>query len=200
MSNSKWFHREALATDYTGRQLRLMFALSPWDRPMQYGQQAADEMQAKETLLKNFFQNVEVVMRQRSTVHTSKWAVRLFFCLTAVYGYTLNSGSSTFVIVMLCMHVNAFALVGCVYSCVNSSAAAYSVSDSTLQPVLACSSRCSFNKSCTCCMHGSSSWQSSWLANMLALASASCQYWHFNLQKCCVVTSPADLKLEDAAG
>lgn len=42
---------------------------------MQYGQQAADEMQAKETLFKNFFQNVEVVMRQHSTVHTSKWAV-----------------------------------------------------------------------------------------------------------------------------
>ena len=43
---------------------------------MQYGQQAADEMQAKETLFKNFFQNVEVVMRQHNTVkHRSKWDV-----------------------------------------------------------------------------------------------------------------------------
>ncbi|DBA81679.1 TPA: hypothetical protein ACH3X1_007426 [Trebouxia sp. C0004] len=66
--------REALASDFTGRQLRLMFALSPWDRPMQYGQQAADEMKAKESLFRNFFQNVEVVMRQHQTVkHTSKW-------------------------------------------------------------------------------------------------------------------------------
>ena len=69
-----------MATDFTGRQLRLMFALSPWDRPMQYGQQAADEMQAKETLFKNFFQNVEVVMRQHSSVHTSKWAVGTLCC------------------------------------------------------------------------------------------------------------------------
>ena len=67
--------REALETDYSWQQLRLMFALSPWDRPMQYGQQAADEMQAKEALFKNFFQNVAVVMRQHSTAHTSKWAV-----------------------------------------------------------------------------------------------------------------------------
>ncbi|KAL3152254.1 hypothetical protein ABBQ32_001333 [Trebouxia sp. C0010 RCD-2024] len=66
--------REALETDYSWRQLRLMFALSPWDRPMQYGQQAADEMQAKEALFKNFFQNVAVVMRRHSTAHTSKWA------------------------------------------------------------------------------------------------------------------------------
>lgn len=50
---------------------------------MQYGQQAADEMQAKEALFKNFFQNVEVVMRQRSTVHTSKWVVSLH-CSTAL--------------------------------------------------------------------------------------------------------------------
>ena len=69
-------HRDALASDFTGRQLRLMFALSPWDRPMQYGQQAADEMQAKETLFKNFFQNAEVVMRQHNSVkHRSKWDV-----------------------------------------------------------------------------------------------------------------------------
>ena len=52
-----------------------MFALSPWDRPMQYGQQAAAEMQFKEALFKNFFQNVEVVLRQHSTQHASKWAV-----------------------------------------------------------------------------------------------------------------------------
>ena len=70
--------REALTSDFTGRQLRLMFALSPWDRPMQYGQQAADEMKAKETLFKNFFQNVEVVMRQQNTVkRRSKWDVSL---------------------------------------------------------------------------------------------------------------------------
>ena len=43
---------------------------------MQYGQQAADEMKAKETLFKNFFQNVEVVMRQHNAVkHRSKWDV-----------------------------------------------------------------------------------------------------------------------------
>lgn len=71
-----WVCREALASEFTGRQLRLMFALSPWDRPMQYGQQAAAEMQAKEALLKNFFQNAEVVMRQYNSLkHRSKWDV-----------------------------------------------------------------------------------------------------------------------------
>lgn len=45
---------------------------------MQYGQQAADEVQAKEALFKNFFQNVEVVMRQHSAQHASKWAVSAF--------------------------------------------------------------------------------------------------------------------------
>lgn len=44
---------------------------------MQYGQQAGDEMRAKETLFKNFFQNVDVVMRQlNATQHRSKWEVR----------------------------------------------------------------------------------------------------------------------------
>ena len=73
--------RDALSKDFTVRQMRLMFALSPWDRPMQYGQQAADEMRAKEALFKNFFQNVDVVMRQlNATHHRSKWDVSFHAC------------------------------------------------------------------------------------------------------------------------
>ncbi|KAK9817180.1 hypothetical protein WJX72_010713 [[Myrmecia] bisecta] len=65
--------REALKT-YSARQLRLMFVLQPWDKPMVYGTAARDEMRAKEALLKNFFQNVEVVLRQQGlTPATSKW-------------------------------------------------------------------------------------------------------------------------------
>ncbi|KAG1654827.1 hypothetical protein FOA52_009108 [Chlamydomonas sp. UWO 241] len=49
--------KEALKT-YTPRQLRLMFVLQPWNKPMMYGDAARAQMKARESQLKNFFQNI----------------------------------------------------------------------------------------------------------------------------------------------
>jgi cysteinyl-tRNA synthetase len=62
--------REALTpsscggSGFTARQLRLMFLLSPWNRGMSYGESSRQEMRAREAGLKNFFQNVEVALRE----------------------------------------------------------------------------------------------------------------------------------------
>lgn len=54
--------REALES-FTPRQLRLMMLLTNWDRRMAYGEQLKEEMKAREAQLKNFFANVDVVLR-----------------------------------------------------------------------------------------------------------------------------------------
>jgi cysteinyl-tRNA synthetase len=59
--------REALR-QFSPRQLRLMFLLSPWNRGMSYGEQSRQEMRARELALKNFFQNVEVALREADAV------------------------------------------------------------------------------------------------------------------------------------
>eukprot|EP00889_Picochlorum_renovo_P002290 jgi/Picre1/29320/NNA_004710.t1 len=66
--------REALTT-FTPRQLRLMMALNPWDRRMAYGVQVQEEVKSREAQLKNFFSNVEVVIRKstNSVNHPQKW-------------------------------------------------------------------------------------------------------------------------------
>jgi len=66
--------REALKT-FTPRQLRLMFALQPWNKPVMYGEQARAEMRAREAQLRNFFQNVEVAVRGQGdqTAAVQRW-------------------------------------------------------------------------------------------------------------------------------
>ncbi|PRW33977.1 Cysteinyl-tRNA synthetase isoform C [Chlorella sorokiniana] len=65
--------RQALES-FSPRQLRLMFALQPWEKKMNYGEQAKEEMRAKEALLKNFFANVEVALRtQKVAVTSQRW-------------------------------------------------------------------------------------------------------------------------------
>ncbi|MEW5303562.1 MAG: hypothetical protein WDW36_006242 [Sanguina aurantia] len=64
--------KDALKT-YTPRQLRLMMALQPWFRPMVYGDSARTEMRAKEAMLKNFFQNVGVAVRDAPAGASAKW-------------------------------------------------------------------------------------------------------------------------------
>ncbi|KAL4430549.1 hypothetical protein ABPG77_005789 [Micractinium sp. CCAP 211/92] len=63
--------RQALES-FTPRQMRLMFVLQPWERKMNYGEQAKEEMRSKEALLKNFFCNVEVVLRTQKVAATSQ--------------------------------------------------------------------------------------------------------------------------------
>lgn len=70
--------RDSLKT-FSPRQMRFMFALQPWDKPMTYGDAARDEMRCKEQLLKNFFQNVEVVLRTASPRAPSRCDVRPSF-------------------------------------------------------------------------------------------------------------------------
>lgn len=69
--------REALQ-QFTPRQLRLMFIMSPWNKTISYGETMRAEMRARESALKNFFQNVDVALRESSKDESSssaKWQV-----------------------------------------------------------------------------------------------------------------------------
>lgn len=69
--------REALQ-QFSARQLRLMFIMSPWNKTISYGETMRAEMRARESALKNFFQNVDVAIREGSRDESStsgKWQV-----------------------------------------------------------------------------------------------------------------------------
>lgn len=48
----------------TARQLRLMFLLQAWDRPMDYSDQEVDNAKSKERRFRSFFGNVKAYLRQ----------------------------------------------------------------------------------------------------------------------------------------
>lgn len=50
--------------EYTARQLRLLFVLSQWDKPMNYGENVMLDVVSKERDLRTFFQNVQVALRE----------------------------------------------------------------------------------------------------------------------------------------
>lgn len=50
--------RQALE-EFTARQLRLLFCLSPWGAPLTFNQQSRSEMVQKEATIKNFFLAVQ---------------------------------------------------------------------------------------------------------------------------------------------
>ena len=54
--------RQALG-EHTPRQLRMMFLLQPWNKPMNYSDQTVDDAKAKEKYFKNFFGAVKSVLR-----------------------------------------------------------------------------------------------------------------------------------------
>ncbi|GBG86559.1 hypothetical protein CBR_g41622 [Chara braunii] len=62
--------RQALE-DWSPRQLRLLFLLQPWDKPMNYGVSSMAEVQSKEKQLTNFFQNVQVYLRKTQSMTSS---------------------------------------------------------------------------------------------------------------------------------
>lgn len=69
--------REALQ-QFSPRQLRLMFIMSPWNKTISYGETMRAEMRARESALKNFFQNVDVALREAGKDEAStsgKWQV-----------------------------------------------------------------------------------------------------------------------------
>lgn len=54
--------RQALV-EHSPRQLRLMFLMQPWNKPMNYSDQTVDDAKAKEKYFKNFFGSVKSVLR-----------------------------------------------------------------------------------------------------------------------------------------
>ena len=49
--------------EHSPRQLRLMFLLQKWDKPMLYSDQAVSDARNKEALFKNFFGAVKALLR-----------------------------------------------------------------------------------------------------------------------------------------
>lgn len=64
--------RQALA-EHTPRQLRLMFLMQPWDKPMNYSDQTVDDAKAKEKYFKNFFGAVKSVLRNDFVAERQGW-------------------------------------------------------------------------------------------------------------------------------
>jgi len=54
--------RQALQ-EHTPRQLRLMFLMQPWNKPMNYSDQTVDDAKTKEKYFKNFFGTVKSLLR-----------------------------------------------------------------------------------------------------------------------------------------
>ena len=52
-----------MSTGVAPRQLRLMFLLQKWDKPMLYSDQAVSDARNKEALFKNFFGAVKALLR-----------------------------------------------------------------------------------------------------------------------------------------
>jgi cysteinyl-tRNA synthetase len=73
--------REALK-EFSARQLRLLFCLAAWDRPITFNQQSRAEMVQKEATLKNFFNNVQARLRAPHT-HSACIACRVCVCTRA---------------------------------------------------------------------------------------------------------------------
>jgi cysteinyl-tRNA synthetase len=64
--------RQALQ-EHTPRQLRLMFLLQPWDKPMNYSDQTVDDAKSKEKYFKNFFGAVKSVLRNDFVAARQGW-------------------------------------------------------------------------------------------------------------------------------
>eukprot|EP00878_Enallax_costatus_P002111 GHUV01002279.1.p1 GENE.GHUV01002279.1~~GHUV01002279.1.p1 ORF type:complete len:785 (+),score=272.34 GHUV01002279.1:146-2500(+) len=67
--------REALQ-QFSARQLRLMFIMNPWNKTVSYGETMRAEMRAREQAIKNFFQNVDVALREacgKEAQTSAKW-------------------------------------------------------------------------------------------------------------------------------
>jgi len=64
--------RQALK-EHSPRQLRMMFLLQPWDKPMNYSDQTVDDAKAKEKYFKNFFGAVKSVLRNNFVAERQGW-------------------------------------------------------------------------------------------------------------------------------
>jgi len=66
--------RQAL-TEHSATQLRLMFLMQPWDKPMNFSDQTVDDAKAKEKYFKNFFGAVKSVLRNDFVSERQGWNV-----------------------------------------------------------------------------------------------------------------------------
>lgn len=64
--------RQALEV-HTPRQLRFLFLLQPWDKPMNYSDQTVDDAKTKERYFKNFFGAVKSLLRQDFVSSVQGW-------------------------------------------------------------------------------------------------------------------------------
>jgi cysteinyl-tRNA synthetase len=64
--------RQALK-EHSPRQLRIMFLMQPWDKPMNYSDQTVDDAKAKEKYFKNFFGAVKSLLRQDFVAEAQGW-------------------------------------------------------------------------------------------------------------------------------
>jgi len=64
--------RQALE-EHTPRQLRLMFLMQAWDKPMNYSDQTVDDARSKEKYFKNFFGSVKSVLRNDFVSEEQGW-------------------------------------------------------------------------------------------------------------------------------
>lgn len=64
--------RQALQ-EHSPRQLRFMFLMQPWDKPMNYSDQTVDDAKAKEKYFKNFFGAVKSVLRNDFVDERQGW-------------------------------------------------------------------------------------------------------------------------------
>jgi cysteinyl-tRNA synthetase len=64
--------RQALE-EHSPRQLRIMFLMQPWDKPMNYSDQTVDDAKAKEKYFKNFFGAVKSILRQDFVAEAQGW-------------------------------------------------------------------------------------------------------------------------------
>ena len=64
--------RQALA-EHSARQLRIMFLMQAWDKPMNFSDQTVDDAKAKEKYFKNFFGAVKSVLRNDFVSQEQGW-------------------------------------------------------------------------------------------------------------------------------
>ena len=64
--------RQALQ-EHTPRQLRLMFLMQPWNKPMNYSDQTVDDAKAKERYFYNFFGAAKSVLRRDFVAERQGW-------------------------------------------------------------------------------------------------------------------------------
>ena len=64
--------REGLK-NYTPNQIRLLFLLNSWDKPMNFSEKQLQESAAKEKQFHEFFQNLKMMLRDQNALPNKKW-------------------------------------------------------------------------------------------------------------------------------